>query len=281
MISPMLLHKCENNRPFNDSGYLAQLKLDGVRLIVSSLERIRLHSRHQNEYTYTFPELLDPPVDPGTILDGEVIITNEEGKPDFEALESRLNLSHSKAMVVAKRKPVTYCAFDIIQYRGKIVTGMTLIQRQELLKEALKETDQYKIVRSVDGSVAQSYYEAIRQQSLEGIVLKRKQSKYHMGTRSWDWLKVINYQEADVWITGFWKTRPGFLISFQDRAVGTVELGITIPVRKKLYQTLRPMAIKENKHQVLVRPQIQCRVRFRNWTKAGMMRLPELVTFLT
>jgi DNA ligase 1 len=104
---------------------------------------------------------------------------------------------------IAKSRPVTFCAFDIIKYRGKDVTNLHLNDRKELLK-----------LQSVPGN-AISYFDAVCKQNLEGIVLKRKDSKYEVGVRSRSWLKVINYSYTDTWITDYRKTQFGWLLTFQ------------------------------------------------------------------
>jgi DNA ligase 1 len=87
-ISPMLLQKVD--QPFDNDEYLTELKLDGIRLIFSKINnRARLYTRHNNEVTSKFPELLNIVIPNGTVLDGEIIFTNPVGKPDFEAMMAR------------------------------------------------------------------------------------------------------------------------------------------------------------------------------------------------
>lgn len=81
----MLLHKIDH--PFDDNEYITELKLDGIRLILSKFNNnIKLYTRHNNEVTFMFPELLDLDIPDGTVLDGEIIVTDAHGKPDFEAI---------------------------------------------------------------------------------------------------------------------------------------------------------------------------------------------------
>jgi DNA ligase-1 len=79
----MLLDRVD--KPFDDSDYLAEL--DGIRLIYSNIDgRVKLYTRHNTDVTNRFPELHSLPIPPGTILDGKIVITGPDGKPDFEAM---------------------------------------------------------------------------------------------------------------------------------------------------------------------------------------------------
>jgi DNA ligase 1 len=263
-ISPMLLHK--SDQPFDSVDYLTELKLDGIRLIysVDSTGKVRLYSRHNNELTAKFPELHSLDLPPGTTLDGELIVSDAAGKPDFEAVMSRF-------MSRKDTTPVSFVAFDVIQHEGKRVTNLPLLKRKELLAD-LVPTDSALLskVQFVEGHGA-AYYEAVCAQSLEGVVLKRKDSRYQIGKRSTDWLKVINYQYADVFVTGYRKKEFGWVLADKDgHYMGVMELGVPPKERAKIY---RGPIVKESDDFAYINP-TALRVKFRNYTKAGLLRLP-------
>jgi DNA ligase-1 len=84
--------------------------------------------------------------------------------------------------------------FDIIQYKGESVTKLPLRERKQLLDEIItQDTSLSAKVKYIEGHGA-AYFDLVKAQSLEGIVLKRKDSRYEVGKRSQAWLKVINYQ---------------------------------------------------------------------------------------
>lgn len=267
-VSPMLLQYSVNNTPFDDPRYVSELKLDGIRTIVSNMNRVRLFSRHGIEMTSKYPELLNPPFESGTELDGELIVTDENGKPDFELCMSRF---HSKS----KSVPVTFVAFDILTHKNIDVTGMSLMKRKELLERVLQENEQYKRIRIANGR-ATDFFEVVKQNNLEGIVLKAKDSRYVKNTRSWSWQKVINWQRAAVFVTGYRKKEFGLLLGYQDagqiRPVGVMELGIPRELSKSVFPILHQNKIGENKEFVFATPTIQCQVKFRQWFRSGMMR---------
>ncbi len=84
----MLLQKIDH--PFDDDNYITELKLDGFRTIWTKFDnKVKIYTRHNNKITSKFPELINLPIPDGTILDGEIIVTDNQGKPDFEAVMER------------------------------------------------------------------------------------------------------------------------------------------------------------------------------------------------
>ena len=88
-ISPMLLHK--SDEPFSDSNFLTELKLDGIRLTLSKFNgKVKLYTRHNNDVTAKFKELHNIDIPDGTIFDGEIIVSDKEGKPDFDGHDGKI-----------------------------------------------------------------------------------------------------------------------------------------------------------------------------------------------
>jgi DNA ligase-1 len=277
-VNPMLLQYAKDNQPFNNKNHVAELKLDGFRLIVSNMDKLQLYTRHNNDVTYKFPELFDSPLSEDTILDGELIVTDQDGKPDFEGMQRRFQSKKDKT-------PVTFCAFDIIRYRGIDVTSLPLLRRKELLEESFKENDRYKKVKFIDGNNTVDYFNIIQQQGLEGCVIKSSNSKYEIGKRSWSWQKVINWTYAEVYITGYRKNEFGWLTSIDavdgsKHPTGIIELGVNPEQKKALNSVKKRLVYKEDKNFVYLEPLIRAKVKTRNWTKKGMLRSPVFVEFV-
>ncbi|GMK49141.1 SPBc2 prophage-derived DNA ligase-like protein LigB [Paenibacillus glycanilyticus] len=272
----MLLQYAVDNMPFDKEHHVAELKLDGIRMIISTMDGLRLYTRHQNDVTNKFPELHDTPLPPGTVLDGELIVSDKQGKPDFEATMSRFQSRSSRAKA-------TFCAFDIIRYKGIDVTGLPLSRRKELLYETFTETERYTKVRPAIGSTIQ-YYEAVSAQGLEGIVIKDLRSKYAVNTRSWAWQKVINWTYADVFITGMRQEQLGWLAAIEEngriRPAGIIEFGINSEHKQALRSIQDKLVYKEDQFAKHFRPLIRARVKTRNWTKNGMLRSPVFEEFI-
>jgi DNA ligase-1 len=134
------------------------------------------------------------------------------------------------------------------------------------------------IMRIEDTEV--SFFEVIKEKKLEGIVAKKKNSKY-VGRRDASWIKIINYTYAEVQIVGYRKDRFGWLLKHQDRTVGGIlELAVPSAHKKAFYDVSKGIVTGEDRSFVYVQPKIAARVRFRNWTRAGMLRTPEFVNFV-
>ncbi|RXZ78323.1 DNA ligase [Paenibacillaceae bacterium] len=272
----MLLTYADNNLVRDTPNTLTELKLDGIRLIVSKTDKVRLYTRHNNNVTSKFPELLDTPIDEGTILDGELIVTDENGHPDFEAVMSRFQSKKSKVSVV-------FCAFDILRYRGIDVTSLSLLERKKLLSEAFEETSHYKLIQPVNGS-ATAYFEVVKRFGLEGIVIKDLFSSYIPDTRRKSWRKVINWIYADVTISGLRKKKFGWLTSTTNpdglfTPSGIVEFGVS-PEQKRAFKLFSKQLIcKEDNNFIYLEPKIKIKVKTRNWTKNNMLRSPVFVEF--
>ena len=278
-ISPMLLHKVDT--PFDNDQWLSELKLDGIRFLYTTMNGTNFYTRHKNEVTERFPELVTGQVPKGTILDGEIIISDEKGKPDFEELMSRFQVSSPKRVsTVSRIKPVTFCAFDVIYHNGKKVSHLPLSERKEILDNILPEDSPLiNKVLSIQGN-GKALYDLVKNQSLEGIVLKKKDSKYAIGKRSHDWLKVINYQYATVEIAGFRKSEFGWLLRFPDcKPAGIMELGVPVEARKAVYQLAGIVGCEEVNDYVFFNESPKCKVKYRALTKAGYLRLPSFVEF--
>jgi DNA ligase 1 len=118
---------------------------------------------------------------------------------------------------------------------------------------------------------------------LEGIVLKRKDSTYHVGKRSWDWQKVVHWRETEVVITGYRKDEPGWLIALEEdgqlRPCGILELGIHPKARKAFYKVAQQIKAREDRQFIYVEPLIHCQVKYKKETHAGYLREPVFQEF--
>lgn len=128
--------------------------------------------------------------------------------------------------------------------------------------------------------LGEDLYDLIVQRNMEGIVAKRKDSRYHAGKRTDDFVKIINYSYADVSIAGYRKGDFGWLAHVNGRPAGVIELGVPPTHKKAFYGVANPLITGEDRDFVYVQPLIKARVKFRNWTKSGMLRSPVFVEFI-
>jgi DNA ligase-1 len=161
---------------------------------------------------------------------------------------------------------------------------MPLHERKKILHETIQKQPHLTLVRSIPGEQAQAFFDLIREKNLEGIVLKRKESMYQIGKRSYDWLKVINYHYHDVRLTGLRKGEFGWLIGIEEggkvRPAGLIEFPPPPDVRKAVWSIVDQGKIGEDKNFIYLDPQIRMKVKSRGWTKRGMIRIPVFESFL-
>lgn len=266
-ISPMLLERIDE--PFNSDDTIAELKLDGIRLLLSKFNnKVRLYTRHNNEVTALFREIYeDLEIPDGTVLDGEIIVPGPDGSPDFEYMMERFKSKKSGHLV-------QFCVFDIIYFEGKKVADLPLLKRKELLMGLKMDHKRIVPVQWLEGNGI-PYFNAVKDRDLEGIVLKKKDSKYEINKRSDKWLKVINYKYQDVTITGMLKKERSFLLNSVDngKSIGVMEF-IPNKERKKIYEQISKMDTEEAEDILRFKEGIQCNVKFRNWTSNGKLRIP-------
>lgn len=277
-ISPMLLHKRE--LIFDDPNCLYEPKIDGHRLLLSlQCGAVSLYTRHNNNVTSKYPELHSPPVDASSvILDGEVACVMPDGSVCFESVMRRFMTSPGKVYEVMDALPVHYFVFDILQLDGNDLRYKTLLERREILDEVLTNNRHFSRVIQVDGN-GSNLFEVIKQRGLEGVVAKQRHSSY-VSRRSHAWQKIINYTYAEVEVIGLRKSKFGWLVQYEGRTVGVVELAVPATHNKAVYGLMHKIAVGESGDFVRIQP-IGIRVRFRNWTRAGMLRSPEFVEFLS
>ncbi|WHY65363.1 RNA ligase family protein [Neobacillus sp. SuZ13] len=274
-VSPMLLQKIDI--PFDDEDFITELKLDGIRLILSKFDnKIKLYTRHNNEVTSKFPELLTLDLPNGIVLDGEIVVSDEQGKPDFEAMMERFMSSKST-------RKIQYCVFDVLYHEGKKVAHMPLVERKVLLDDLIEQREFITKVQWMYGN-GEAYFNLVKEHGLEGIVLKRADSPYQVNKRSKDWLKVINYQYVDAYIIGARKDEFGLLLGLEEgkkiRPAGIMEF--MNPVAKKVFYNTHKNFIKdEDKKFIFLDPKMKCRIKFRNYTKDGKLRIPSFVEYIS
>lgn len=282
-ITPMLLEKTD--QPFYDTNYIFEPKMDGIRLLVSKVgDQTRMWTRHKNEITQRFPELLDVPVDTDVILDGELVCVDPEtGSIDFELIMERFSAKKSdKIKILQKQLPVEYVVFDILHYDRTDLRSIPLLERKAILDEVMHENAFYKKISYIEDR-GTDLFAAVEQMKLEGMVCKYKNSKY-VSKRSKHWLKLINWMYEDVYITGYRKDEFGWVCSRKEgenfRPIGTLELGTTPQVRQAFYAISKQLITREDDKLVELEPVIRCRLKFRNYTRKGLLRTPSFVKFL-
>jgi bifunctional non-homologous end joining protein LigD len=204
-VVPMLARP--SKLPASDEGWAVEVKWDGVRAIAHCRPgRLELRSRNLNDVTAQYPEVRRLSRQLGArdaVLDGELVAFDAEGRPSFERLQQRI---HQTEEAVVRRRmkshPVTYAIFDLLHLDGRDLTKEPYRRRRELLEELELQGPSWQTPRCSTGH-ARELLEASRGLRLEGVVLKRLDSRYSPGKRTGAWLKVKNTGRQEFVIGGW------------------------------------------------------------------------------
>jgi ATP-dependent DNA ligase len=192
-VEPML---CEPVKTLPAGGkWLYEIKLDGYRSLAVISKAVKLLSRRNNALNTRFPSLVQAfaKLPHNTILDGEIVALDHEGRPSFNLLQ------HHQSRAAA----IVYYAFDLLAYQGKSLHGLPLEQRQTMLRWVLREVGD-PIRRSEPLTVAPEWLiAAARTHGLEGLIAKRKDSLYEPGQRGGAWAKYKMNRGQELVIGGY------------------------------------------------------------------------------
>jgi bifunctional non-homologous end joining protein LigD len=181
-VEPMLL--LPSSELPDGAAWLYELKLDGYRAIAfKSAGEVHLRSRNDSDFNRKYPAILKAlsAIPDETVIDGEIVATDERGRPSFNILQ---NYGASKA-------PILYYVFDLMVLSGNDVMGESLESRRALLEREVlpKLADPIRYSPELKGSVANLVH-SVKAQGLEGLVAKQRAGRYEPGQRSGAWRKT-------------------------------------------------------------------------------------------
>jgi len=285
-----MLATLEERVPKGD-GWLFEIKWDGYRIIARIAGGdAELRSRRDQDYTERFAnvakELPKALKTPDCVVDGEVCALDEQGRPSFSAMQQ------------GKRgTPIVYYVFDLLEVEGEPLVDLPLVERRKRLEKLLDGRN--RTVRLSEGfDDGEALLRAVKQQGLEGIVAKRLDSRYAVGRRTREWLKIKPGGRQEFVIAGYTKGQGrragafGSLVLAVYRGgelsyVGNCGTGFTDEEIERLLAKLRPLERETSPFPavpkmprvrkgdvVWVEPKLVCEVDFVEWTHDGHLRAP-------
>lgn len=173
--------------PPDDGRWAYEPKWDGFRAIVHVNGRAVVWSRRGTDLTDRFPEVaeLASAVPPDTVLDGELVVFDASGRPDFEAIRRRGLLGRTDGAA-------TFIAFDVVRLGGRNLLAQRFRTRREALEDLALAGPGWCTTPSHEGAGA-ALFDATREQGLEGVMAKRLDSPYRPGVRTRLWLKAKHW----------------------------------------------------------------------------------------
>lgn len=292
-VAPMLA--TPRDEAFDRDGWLYELKYDGYRLLCGKGDGgVVLRYRSGKEATAAFPEIrraLESLPFGRFVIDGEVVVLDDDARPNFGRLQQRAMLQRSLDVETATREhPVTLYAFDLLAFDDYDVRPLPLTERKALLRRLLPPAG---VVRYTEHIQRQgiALMEHVRTLGIEGIVAKRADAPYR-GGRQDDWQKVRIVQTADFVIVGFTAPKGGrtglgaLVLGAYDgqtlRSVGRVGTGFDDTTLRHLLAALEPLVCERPaadgedlpKDATWVAPRLVAEVRFKHFTEGGNLRHP-------
>lgn len=276
------------NKSFNDENWIFEIKWDGYRAIAEFTDKqLKLYSRNGLSFIEKFPSIAEAltTLKHDAVLDGEIVVLDETGKPDFQKLQ------HYEENT---ELPLIYYVFDLLFLNGKDVRQLPLLQRKELLQDLLSK-NKNELIRYCDHVQTNgiNFFKASAKQKLEGIIAKKSDSVYTCGIRSKEWLKIKNVNSREAIIVGFTKPRNsreyfGALVLAQyDEGVlkymGHTGTGFNYKTLKELYDKMQPLItkhspftekVKVNMPVTWLKPKLVCELNFSEATEGGLLRHP-------
>ena len=205
-MRPMLATRGTHVPP--GDAWMHEVKWDGVRALTDVSDgTLRMTSRNENAITVAWPELSTSPLgDRDLLVDGEIIALNERGLPDFRTLQERMHTRNARTVArLAEAVPAIYMVFDLLRLDGRDLSAEPLEKRRELLT-GLGFDGSWQVPAAYDDGAM--LFDATLQQGLEGIVSKRRTSRYTFGERTPHWQKFAHRHRLS-YVVGGWRPQEG------------------------------------------------------------------------
>jgi bifunctional non-homologous end joining protein LigD len=259
-LMPTLVEK-----PPEGPGWIHEAKFDGYRTqIVIDEAGVRLFTRRGLDWTAKYRDLEKAAAElevESVIIDGEVIVLNEAGLSDFKAL---------RKVITRRQHDLYFTAFDLLHLNGHDLRDMPLEDRRDILQALIPAGGRIQFSQALPGD-AKAIFHLIDQAGLEGMVSKRKDSKYRSGD-STAWLKTKAYSIDEYDLLGVEREpgKPAFALMAEPgtrKYVGSAFVSVNREMRERLWQRVQehagpaPRDMKKRPATQWVRPGIKARVK--------------------
>ena len=275
-------------------GWVYEIKLDGYRAVaVNSKGKLNLCSRIRKSFHGQYPYIIDSLSDlpENAVVDGEVVALDDEGRPNFNLLQ------HSRSQ--ASR--ICYFIFDLLIYQNRDLTQLPFIERRQIMSSVLEfRSPRIRLARHFETS-ADEMVRAARQQQLEGVIAKRKDSCYEPGKRSGSWTKYRLNRGHELAIGGYVPGPHGLdsiIVGYYRGKelvyIARVRNGFVPATRRQVFEKLRPrlepncpfvnlpethkgrwgdgLTVEDMEKCVWVRPELVAQIEFLEWTESDHLR---------
>jgi DNA ligase D-like protein (predicted ligase) len=279
-------------------GWVFEIKFDGYRAVaVKSDNRVSLFSRRRKSFDHHYPLIVEALAElpEGSVVDGEIVALDESGRPNFNLLQN----------FRSEASRIHYFIFDLLVCQDRDLTKLPLVERRKLMKSLKLGSGRIRIAEQFEAS-ANDMLAAVRQQGLEGVIAKRKDSLYEPGKRTGSWVKCRVNRGQELVIGGYIPGPHGFdsLIVGYHRGkdlmyVARVRNGFVPASRRQVFEKIRhlvspvmPFANLPDTHKsrwgdeltaekmkecVWLRPEAVAWIEFLEWTAGDRLRHSKFV----
>jgi bifunctional non-homologous end joining protein LigD len=309
-VKPMLAG--HTDRPFDNKDWVFELKWDGVRAILfhNKAKAIsEIQSRNGKNITHRYPEITKAigtvlKINESIVLDGEIVVLNKDGVPDFQMHQKRMNVESQREIeFLSNQIPATYFVFDILYIDGRNVEELQLSERRKILDTVIAEGSKRIRISEYIEEKGKALFKNVIERRLEGIVAKEKHSKYYQGIRSSAWLKIKGILTQDCIVVGYTSGEGNrqdyfgslILAAYDDETgklrfighsgsgFGFDQLKETLTIMQRLRTENNFCPIESvpytNSKPTWLRPELVAEVKFSGWTQDLIMRAPIFLRF--
>jgi len=270
------------------SSWLHEIKYDGYRLLLAVGDGVATAwTRNAKDWSDKFKLLVKAAakLPAGCLIDGEAVALDDDGKPNFQLLQSTLK---------GGTAPLAFYAFDLLVDHGKDIRKLPNIERKERLAALLAGVSPPILYGDHIIGRGEEMFEAVCKQGGEGIISKKASAAYS-GTRTRNWLKIKCIQRQEFVIVGWSESdkRRGFrslLLAAKDGRkltyVGKVGTGFTADLIESLMERMEPLAVDKAPVEVprpdrkgahWIKPELVAEIAFAEFTDDGILRHPSFM----
>jgi len=294
-LEPMLATLVD--KPFDEEGWSYEVKWDGYRCLAFLHKgKVELRSRNDKSFNEKFYPVYNTlqKLKMDAVLDGEIVVTNEEGISNFG------NLQQWRSEADGELK---FYVFDLLWLDGHSLMELPLNERRKKLLEIIPEDPLIQVSQTFE-STGTEFFKVARKLGLEGIIAKKTDSVYTPGIRTKEWLKIKVGNRHEVVIGGFTKNEEsnkpfssllvGVFKKGKLHYTGKIGTGFSDKLQKEMRAQFKPLIVKKcpfvnepdiNKPSrfrpdpphataTWLKPQLVCEVSFAEMTSDGVMRHP-------
>jgi len=227
------------------SNWVYEIKLDGYRAVATNSKgTLSLFSKNRKSFNRQYPYLVQTPSDlpDNTVIDGEIVALDDAGRPDFNSLQHSRN----------QASRICYFVFDLLVYQNRDLTQLPFTDRRQIMSSVLKfRSPRIRMAQHFETS-AEEMVGAVRQQGLEGVIAKRKDSRYEVGKRSGAWAKYRLNRGQELVIGGYVPGAHGFdsiIVGYYRGKelvyIARVRNGFVPATRRQVFAKLQPLVVPD------------------------------------